>query len=174
MQTTQKTLKRDDLSEAEIIDWMNKIKGMCILAGRELWLEKNHIAIEEIYTYYICRCKENWFNNISFKTAYLLIQRALLSQQFLSLEDMIHIPEKDQTKEIPWHIKEKCRLLKKFIGGKWYQSFLDYYSQEPMRWYKVPKHLVLERRRQNQNLSHKKKRILKQISESPELQSLFA
>lgn len=177
----QMWLKKDfifyliQMTEAEIINEINIIWKMCRIAANVLWKEILDIEVEAVYTKNLLRLLERWDSKVSVD---MIIKQIFSEMQkygnmghytdFSWENDVAQSPEESCN---PLILK-KCYTLKKLIWDQWYERFCSYYNS--IKKYRNPNGIRdKSRSSETVRIHNKKKRILKQISQSPELQEIF-
>lgn len=132
METTQRTLKRHNLSEEEIQSELGRIKKQCFIAARELWLRENDIAIEELYTDYAIKFLDNPIKKSLSTKVY---KYHLINKKFKQKKETISFSEVEEyffDDRIEAKNNQYINLIigeiKKILSDDEYEKSLSYYA----------------------------------------------
>lgn len=182
METTQKPLKRHNLSDEEIESELGRIKNQCLIAARELWIAYNDLAVEDLYTDYAIKFLEN---PVKKKLSIQVYKFHLIKKKFRQEKETISFSEVEEyffddriEAKNNQYIKLIIEEIKKIISDDKYEKMLWYYStlwktrgQKHKDW---PRGRDPERNKLRDCAKVEKKKLLKKIEINPELQLFFS
>lgn len=178
METTQKF----HLSEEEIINQIDRTQKMVRIAANSIGKSFWDIEVEATYTRVIIRGIETWKRETSIDMLWKIIlteEKKYWAQYSSELQDFISNSDKNEA--VDETIMKRAICFKELVWSKRYERFLSYYNSKwyhkekrAKRWSVVYDNEYHKKYMERICIYNKKKKILKQISESPELQAVFA
>ena len=164
------------LSEVEIVDQIDRISKICTLAAHSLGKSRWDIEVEAVYTQNVLKFLEQWEVKFSFNITVKLILAEI--QKYWTIDHYTDFSWVDDVEEalpseIDQEILKKANAIKELVGEQWYERMTSYYNS--IKGHKSCNG-TRDKKRGYETLSMYRKKvwILKKISNSPELQKLFA
>ncbi len=172
---------RISISEEEIVNQIERTQKMVRIAANEIGRSFWDIAVEATYTRLLIRGMETWKRETSIDMLCKIILTEEKKNWLNSLELDEFIACKDEEIILDQSILTKVNCFKKLVWSERYERFLSYYNSKwyykekrAKRWSVVYDNEYHKKYMERICIYNKKRKILKQISESPELQAVFA
>lgn len=167
-------------SEEEIVNQIDRTQKMIRIAANEIGRNFWDIAVEATYTRVLIRgmesCKRE--TSIDMLCKIILTEERKNWLNSLELDEFIACKEEEKTPDQSVLTKANC--FKKLVWSERYERFLAYYNSKwyykekrAKRWTVVYDNEYHKKYMERICIYNKKRKILKKISKSPELQAIF-
>ena len=161
------------MNEKQILDEIDYIYRLHAVAAREIGFPIRHPSVEAVYTKHILKFLKNPDLKISVHIIIKEIFKDIKKNWTYLTEIQNENLANPEELNVDANIIRKANCFKELIGEEWYDRFISYYnSVAPGK--KLYTHNTKARQREASYIGVKKRRTLKKIAQSPELQAIFA